>query len=130
MGTLRERNARGRSNSVKSTRGHAGGGIVIRLILGLAAVFLFSVCQTAFAWSPEDMLATASYPTHSCLQSFYVSTTGQDDNSGASEAEPLRTITRAASMASPGDCVVVMPGIYQERVVISHGGNADSSTGY
>jgi len=103
---------------------------VIRLVLGLAAVFLFSVCQTAFAWSPEDMLATASYPTHSCLQSFYVSTTGQDDNSGASEAEPLRTITRAASMASPGDCVVVMPGIYQERVVISHGGNADSSTGY
>jgi parallel beta-helix repeat protein len=68
--------------------------------------------------------------SYSCLHSLYVSTTGNDANTGLSIAQAFATISHGASVAHAGDCVMVEPGTYQQQVTISNGGNADTSTGY
>ena len=58
---------------------------------------------------------------------FYVSTTGNDANSGSS-GSPWRTIQQAANAAQPGDTIYVYGGTYNEAVTINVSGN--SSAGY
>lgn len=54
----------------------------------------------------------------------YVATTGDDSNPGT-EAQPLKTIQRAASLARPGTSVHVAAGTYFENVVTKvHGARA------
>ncbi len=53
---------------------------------------------------------------------FYVSTTGDDNNSG-SEALPFRTIAKAISVMSSGDNCYITPGLYSETL------NLDSLSG-
>lgn len=55
----------------------------------------------------------------------YVATNGNDSNSGAI-ASPLRTISRAANMARPGDTVHVRGGVYNEIVKIMSRGTASA----
>ncbi len=55
----------------------------------------------------------------------HVSLGGKDGNSG-SEAEPLRTIQRAADLAQPGDTVRVHEGVYRERVNPPRGGESEA----
>ena len=45
-----------------------------------------------------------------------------DDNNYGSLNYPLRTITKAASMAQPGDIVTVHAGTYREWIKPSRGG--------
>ena len=52
---------------------------------------------------------------------YYVSTTGSDSNSGT-QASPFRTIQKAANTVSPGDTVLVRAGTYSELVSISSSG--------
>ena len=54
---------------------------------------------------------------------FFVSTTGNDANSGTSSA-PWRTIQHAANTVHAGDTVQVMGGVYNESVTIPGSGNA------
>lgn len=55
---------------------------------------------------------------------YVVSTSGNDSGSG-SPAAPFRTISRALrANVSPGDIIVVQPGIYRESVEITRGGSA------
>ena len=57
-----------------------------------------------------------------------VSTTGSDTASG-SETAPLRTISRAITLAGPGELIRVRSGTYTERVLISgtvRGGTVDA----
>jgi hypothetical protein len=54
---------------------------------------------------------------------FYVSTTGDDSNSGTQKA-PWRTIQHAANVAMPGSTVFVRGGIYRERVTINVSGTS------
>jgi hypothetical protein len=56
---------------------------------------------------------------------FHVSTTGTDRSTGREDA-PLRTISRAAELAGPGDTVVVHQGIYREWVRPPRGGLSDA----
>src|SRR5690348_3796527 len=53
----------------------------------------------------------------------YVSLSGNDANAGTLAA-PLRTVTRAAAIAQPGDTVHVRAGVYPERVKISSKGTS------
>ncbi len=46
---------------------------------------------------------------------YYVSKEGNDDNAGT-EAEPFLTISKAASIATAGDVVYIMGGVYRETV--------------
>jgi len=52
---------------------------------------------------------------------YFVSTLGDDTNSGTAEA-PLRTINRAAQGAQPGDTITVQSGVYREWVRPPRGG--------
>ena len=74
--------------------------------------------------------ASFNAPFYSCVRNFYVSTTGSDSNAGT-QASPWLTIQQADSSARmPGDCVNVAAGTYNANVVIQHGGNAPTPTGY
>ncbi len=52
-----------------------------------------------------------------------------DENPG-SEAEPLKTIDRAAQFAQPGDTVLVHAGVYRERVAPARGGTKEQPIVY
>ena len=56
---------------------------------------------------------------------YYVSTEGYDSYAGTI-AFPFRTIQNAASVAKPGDTILVQPGIYRERVSPPIGGSSPS----
>jgi hypothetical protein len=53
---------------------------------------------------------------------YYVSTGGKDTNSGTSIAAPLRTLTKALTLAGAGDTVYLHPGKYQAAHVVSRSG--------
>jgi hypothetical protein len=55
----------------------------------------------------------------------HVAVTGSDDADGSAE-RPLRTINRAATVAEPGDTVVVHAGEYREWVKPRRGGLSDT----
>ena len=53
----------------------------------------------------------------------YVSNAGSDSNPGT-QASPFATINKAASIATPGTTVHVLPGIYSEAVINNNSGTA------
>jgi hypothetical protein len=52
---------------------------------------------------------------------YYVSPKGKDSNNG-SRKHPFATISKAATVATPGATVIVLPGRYRENVVIDTSG--------
>jgi hypothetical protein len=56
----------------------------------------------------------------------HVSKTGRDAGPGT-EASPYLTINRAASIAQPGDTVIVHEGTYRERVTPRRGGTSEDN---
>jgi hypothetical protein len=58
------------------------------------------------------------------LRTLYVAPTGDDANPGTSSTAPLRTIQRAADLATAGDLVLVQPGVYRETVTVRRSGTA------
>ena len=59
-------------------------------------------------------------------QDYHISIDGYDHNVGNKEY-PFRTISKAASIALPGDVITVHEGTYRERVNPSHGGLNDQN---
>src|ERR1017187_3738107 len=57
------------------------------------------------------------------ISTFYVSTAGDDSNSGAQTA-PWRTVQHAADTVRAGSTVNVRGGVYEELVSIKASGNA------
>jgi hypothetical protein len=47
----------------------------------------------------------------------YVSPQGYDWNLGNSRQRAVKTIQRAANMATPGEEIVILPGIYREDLI-------------
>src|SRR5271156_3102961 len=76
--------------------------------------------------TPNCAKAEQALPT-SYSQVFYVSPTGNDNNPGTA-AQPFLTITAAANNPNitPGSCVCVEDGTYNEIVYLNTGGNANS----
>ena len=68
-------------------------------------------------------LALMSIAARASAAEWYVATTGNDAGSGAITA-PLRTITKAASLARGGDVINVRGGVYNEVVKISSKGTS------
>jgi parallel beta-helix repeat protein len=80
--------------------------------------------------APGPSAALYAAPFYSCLRNFYVATNGNDSNPGT-QASPWLTIQHAdSSSRQAGDCINVAAGIYQEDVLIQHGGSAPTPTGY
>ncbi len=60
------------------------------------------------------------------MKIYHIKKTGHDGNAGTEEA-PFLTINRAASIAMPGDRVVVHEGVYREWVKPKNGGLGEDS---
>ena len=58
------------------------------------------------------------------MTEFYVSKTGHDGQSGSLEAL-FKTISAAAAIAQPGDCITVHQGTDRERINPPRGGTSD-----
>jgi hypothetical protein len=68
-------------------------------------------------------------PYFTCVNNYYISTSGSDSNNG-SAGSPWLTLQRADSTPrAPGDCINVAPGTYN-GMTLSKGGNAATPTGY
>jgi hypothetical protein len=79
---------------------------------------------------PGPSAALFSAPFYSCVNNFYVATTGSDSNAGT-QTSPWRTIQHANDAGrAAGDCVNVEPGTYTSGVNVTHGGNAATPSGY
>ncbi len=103
----------------------------ICILAGLAA---FSIgrahADIASAEAPGPSAAFFAKPFYSCVKNFYVGTTGKDSNPGTQTA-PWATIQHADSAdRAGGDCVNVAPGTYQANVLLTHGGDAPTPSGY
>jgi parallel beta-helix repeat protein len=71
-------------------------------------------------------------PFYTCVNDYYVATTGNDSNPGT-QPSPWLTLQHADSAGTgrvAGDCVNVAPGSYPAGVQPTHGGNLASATGY
>lgn len=120
--------------------GVAGGnstvGLVTTTIPGTAGESLYlgpssvpspaTVSVTAISQADPTKSASATVTVQVPSRSgviYYVSTTGNDTNSGTLSA-PWRTIQHAANSVHPGDTVQVEGGVYNEIVTIPTSGNA------
>ena len=69
--------------------------------------------------------ATASAEVAASVE-IHVSAANGNDSAAGSAAQPLKTISAAASKAMPGDTIIVHAGVYREWVKPPRGGKADS----
>ena len=76
----------------------------------LLAVFVSVVLESSGIWAAT----------------IHVSPTGSDSASGSAD-QPYRTINKAASVAQPGDTVIVHGGTYREWLKPIHGGTSESN---
>jgi hypothetical protein len=61
-------------------------------------------------------LLSALFFYDATARDYFVSTTGNDENSGASSSLALRTFAAASEKAAPGDVIRVLPGTYDETL--------------
>ena len=96
-------------------------------------------CEAYTPTTPQDPGPSAqlfSNPYYSCVRNYYVATNGSDSNDGLAPTTggghgPWLTIQHAdTSSRTGGDCINVEPGTYAKGALITHGGNAATSTGY
>jgi len=98
---------------------------VIYIVLG---TILSGLVTLLFVSKPEEMfLVHGARPARTVVdvavaRQFYVTTTGNDSNSGTSTSAPWRTIQHAMSSATPGSTVNIMAGTYQERLTLNVSG--------
>jgi parallel beta helix pectate lyase-like protein/uncharacterized protein DUF1565 len=75
-----------------------------------------------FKWAKIIVLCTLMHPAvHGKIYHIAQSSVAKDTNPGTQKL-PFRTINKAASLAAPGDTVLVYPGVYRERVKPARGG--------
>lgn len=116
--------------------GNSTNGMVSTTILGTANEALYlaptavpspaSVSVTAISQADSTKSATATVTIQLPSRwgvTYYVSTTGNDNNAGTLSA-PWRTIQHAANTVHAGDTVQVMGGTYNEVVTMKTSGNA------
>lgn len=82
---------------------------------------LIPVCALAMACGGGGGGGGGKSPTPTAvpITTFYVRSSGNDDNSGASPDRALKTVARAAQLLGPGVTVYVGPGTYSGTVKIS-----------
>jgi hypothetical protein len=81
-----------------------------------------ATASTTGTTSPTSTATTLTPPTP---YNIYVSTTGNDANTGTS-SYPYRTIQKAVNVAKPGTTIHVLNGVYSENVRVAVSGTASS----
>jgi hypothetical protein len=80
--------------------------------------------------APGPDIDLFNHPYYSCVQNFYVATTGSDSNPGT-QAAPWASLQHANDVGrQAGDCVNVAPGTYTKGARLTAGGNLAAATGY
>ncbi len=79
-----------------------------------------------FALALLIVLAPVSQVHAASVQTYYVATNGNDANQG-SQAQPWKTISKAAATAAAGDTVIIGAGTYPENVAFSKSGTSGSA---
>jgi parallel beta-helix repeat protein len=107
-------------SSKPGVRTFLAAGCMVLACLGLLLMSGYTAATTpqkahARAADPNTGLRTMTY--------YYVSTDGNDDDPGT-EAQPWRTIQKAAETLVAGDTVYIKAGTYQERVIPQNSGSA------
>jgi parallel beta-helix repeat protein len=80
------------------------------------SISFIAICALAFGGCFSTQVSAAS-------NTYYVSATGSDTNSGSSTA-PFKTFAKAASVLAAGDTLQVAAGIYTETLTLSTSGTA------
>ncbi len=81
-------------------------------------IILIAVLLTALFFAKISLAAT-----------YYVSTTGSDSNPGT-QAQPWKTIQKAANTLQPGDTVYIRAGTYNEKVTPTRSGTSGNYITY
>src|SRR5688500_18696299 len=100
------RRSGGSRSGIMSSKHRAASSSVIAIVAALAAALVF--------------------PDAAEAKTYHVSTTGSDEHPGT-EAQPLRTIQKAADRARAGDSVLLHGGTYAQTVVLRHSGEQGKS---
>ncbi len=92
-----------------------------KLILLFTIIIFFGNCQ-----EEDKNIKRQDLP----LRSYYVSPSGNDNNTGLSPAYAWKTIQRAASKLQAGDTVFITKGIYKEIVIPANSGTENKYITY
>jgi pectate disaccharide-lyase len=112
----------------------AGGLILIMLAIAipLIVIGLQQQQQQGSGGQSTPTPAPGSTPTVSSTitpvgggKAYYVSPSGSDQNDG-SQAHPFATIQKAADVVTPGSVVHVLPGTYNESILVETDGTANA----
>jgi parallel beta-helix repeat protein len=106
---------------------------LVRVRTGLSVIIVLLVLLTesgtvlALHVQPSAQTPTSLYQasSNSYVGTFYVSTTGNDKNTGTSSS-PWRTVQKAANTLTAGQTVLVQAGTYSERVGVTISGSSGS----
>lgn len=97
-------------------------GEVLHLMKKLSLSLVISIlCFCIILLLTKQVFALNTYGVGT---TYYVSTTGNDLNTGT-KLYPWKTIKRAAASVKPGDTVYIRGGIYKERVSLKKSGSPD-----
>jgi len=83
---------------------------------------LYSLGTMINSLLPDLVSVVQNAPANMPDNAYYVSTAGNDNNSGSLEY-PFRTITKAAEIAQAGDIVYIRGGTYDETVIPQNSGS-------
>ena len=110
-------------------RGHSS---YAKLFLGLVIVIFVVACQSGIPPTAQVSLTLEATddgehetPTVSVNALWVDAVNGDDGQDGMTPATALRTIQRAADLATPGVSVHILPGIYRETVKPTTSGTVD-----
>ena len=99
--------------------------IFLGLTIGVLAVLAAISGAADLLSPPSGAQAGPNLAALSAGSSYYVSPTGNDSNPGT-EAQPFRTIGKAATVVQPGSTVYIKAGTYREQVAATLSGAANS----
>lgn len=94
------------------------------LLPGVVLALFLSACRGS-----GDSAQAGGTDPGSRVDYLYVSTVGSDSNSGSSSS-PFLTIQKAASVAAPGQTVVIRGGIYRESIIPAQSGTSSQPITY
>jgi len=93
---------------------------------------LSSTTTATATYTFTDTNVTITGYFRSTIKNWYVSDGSGNDNNGGTSGSPFKTITKALSLANPGDTINIAAGTYSETVVITQNNitiiGADSGT--
>ena len=112
------------------------GELVLLYIKVIAIVFILikiNILSVNDLYNNQSLSMPTTTPTSSDTDivqtitgdTYYVSTTGNDENSGETESSPLGSIEKGIEKLQPGDGLIILPGTYHEnKIDISQKGEA------